>query len=94
MSSGANRRPSSSIAVSMRALEVVLVAAGVQVRDQGGLVLAGDVVDADGLAESADHRLGQLTDVAVAVEGVLDLLVGHGRGVDADEALVGAGPGS
>ena len=43
----------------------------------------------DGLAETADDGLGQLLDVAVGVEGVLDLLVGDGGGVDADEALVG-----
>ena len=61
--------------------------------DQHGLVGARDVVDPDGLAESADDGLGQFPDVAVLVEGVLDLLVGDRRGVDADEALVRPYPG-
>jgi hypothetical protein len=59
------------------------------VLDQHRLVGGRDVVDADRLAEAADHGLGQLVDPALGVDGVLDLLVGDGGGVDADEALVG-----
>jgi hypothetical protein len=70
------------------ALEVVLVAAVLQVPDQRGLVSGGDIVDPDGLAQTTDDGLGQLAYEAVLVEGVLDLLLGDGVRVDADEALV------
>ena len=59
------------------------------IRELSKTVVAGDEVDADGLAEPADHGLGELLDVAVRVGRVLDLLVGHLRGVDADERTVG-----
>src|ERR1700712_1870082 len=58
-------------------LEVVLVVCLVEPLDQGGLVVVRDEVDPHGLAEPADDALGELLDVAVAVEGVLHLLLRH-----------------
>ena len=70
------------------ALEVVLVIDAHELADEGLLVGARDVVDADRLADTADDRLGELLDGAVGRRRVLDLFVAHLGGVDGDEGLV------
>ncbi|VXC05727.1 exported hypothetical protein [Microbacterium sp. 8M] len=70
------------------ALEVVLVVDALQLAHEGLLVARGDVVDPDGLADAALDRLGELLDVPLGVDGVLDLLVAHLGGVDGHEGLV------
>ena len=89
MSSASTRRPSLLDAELDAALEVVLVVDLGEPLEQRRLVLGGDEVDPDGLAEPADDLLGELLDVAVVVEGVLHLFLGHRLGVHAHEAAPG-----